>query len=360
MIHIDSGFSHYFNNVIHSFVAALYYEGIDDEDRLQSAMDFFPVHLQREQPDKCLRVMDDLYYWTKDNYMHELDDLHQLGLYRFLNFVQDYTNDIGRKEFSQIFYDGDAYNQMIDNIWESSDVAEIFGEEMSKQKFTDYLQDVSLIIESCFEDIDFITFPELLAANRNDGSDPQIINVLVDYYAEVLPQDIVASYKRRFDEHVAQGSSLFQIVGKLLDALAHMAEYDTLGTALSSGSEKSIQYILNPLFKMYLSDHADIHMAYEPSLAKANPDFVFQRNKEVVIVEVKLGSADIKHGIERQLTHYMKALRSKESYVLIVCQSDKQLASVEHCISDIQVESDLNIRQFIFNASSDKCAASSL
>lgn len=360
MIRIDSEFSHYFNSMIHSFVAALYYEGVDDEDRLASAMSFFPDHLRREQPEACLRVMDDLYYWTRDNYLHELDDFHQLGLYRFLNFIQEYEVDISDEEFSQIFYSGDAYNQMIDDIWESLDVAGIFGEKMSKQKLTQYLQDISLIIDSCFEDIDFITFPELLATNRDDGSDPRVVNALVDYYAEVLPQDIVARYKRRFDERVGEGLPLFQIVGELLDALAHMTEYDTLGTALSAASEKSIQYILNPLFKMFLLDYPDIHMTYEPSLAKANPDFVFQRNEEVVIVEVKLGKANIKRGVEKQLTHYMRALRSKESYMLIVCQTDKQLLSVESYISDIKVEPGLNIRPFIFNASSDKRSASIL
>lgn len=352
MIYIDSKYAKYYNHLIHSFLEALYFEGFGEEERIDSLDNFFPGYLIRDNTAQCLAVADDLYYWSQDDFLHKLDSMHQLALYNFLEFVAEYQQDMG--EAVAVFYQGEESQRFIDDLWESLDRDDIFNKKISKREFTNYVQDVYTMIDECFEDIDFITFPYLLGAyGRHNVENSQAIKSLIDSYGSLLPKDILDDYRREigFLQPDASGGELFSEVITLIKKVGCLITHGEVNSLVSTYSERDIHRVLRAMFDIALSHRQDIYLTHEFLAAGASIDFVFSRGGEAVPVEVKLASnGRLKHGIERQLVRYAGIIGVDRAIMIVVCQSESDIRKIDRLRENLGVTSHVAIELVAIDA----------
>lgn len=84
-----------FNEIIHNF---LYVDVFSDPDLDKGDFleEILPKYLFREQYKKALKVLDELYAWTNDKFIHQIGCFHELMLYYFLEKMDYIVNDIIR------------------------------------------------------------------------------------------------------------------------------------------------------------------------------------------------------------------------------------------------------------------------
>ena len=219
----NPAFAEYYNYKINDFLHAAYYDSLrealayDDCDIEDELVPFFSSsHLRREAPEKCLNIVSDLYSWSSDNLSHHLSYLHLFSLYSFLRYMQSLLDD--DENLRRIYYGGKDEEAAVDRAWEKYKNGSI--EEINtKEKLKNYLQDVYNMIDDCFEDIDFITFPEIIsdaiAKNKDVPMD------LVGDFADLLPQDILQHYREIHHE----GATFFDDVNEVLAQVQHNLKY---------------------------------------------------------------------------------------------------------------------------------------
>ncbi|MFG6319085.1 MAG: hypothetical protein K1W33_04370, partial [Clostridia bacterium] len=55
-----------------------FYDSSESQELIE---EYFPKHLCRENPKKCMEILNELQEWTLDNYLHELTCLHEYSLF---------------------------------------------------------------------------------------------------------------------------------------------------------------------------------------------------------------------------------------------------------------------------------------
>lgn len=86
MIVFQTSHQEMYNRIIHNFLDIEVFNGITD--LVDIAEEIVPTYLFREQYQKCLEVLKNLYYWTEDNFTHEMSAFHELMLYKFINYME--------------------------------------------------------------------------------------------------------------------------------------------------------------------------------------------------------------------------------------------------------------------------------
>ena len=321
----DSYFSDYLNKKIHIFVATEVElnGGFDDEMFTLSLESYFPAHLIREQKERCIEVFKDLMYWTNDSFMHEMTPFHELALYGFLVSLETERNS-DEEQFDSIYYD-DEDEKEIREIWNSikddNPFEDIF---QSVDELKEGLHDISVMLDYCFEDIDFITYPWLIGKlpGEENGVFPQEI---FDYFKDLLPADIRLKY-----ENMPTDNNLFSKIDDAVRFIAHGMTYFAWNKNFWNGTtplnESGVQRQLDVLFNMYFKGLGITDITREADIGTGKIDFKFYVNStEKALIEVKLGAANLSHGFTKQLAHYMNALQYKDGFYLIICFTKSDL-----------------------------------
>ena len=53
----------------------------------------YPKYLYREQYNKCIKILKELYQWTNDKFYHEMTAFHEIALNGFLEYMSDIQSD---------------------------------------------------------------------------------------------------------------------------------------------------------------------------------------------------------------------------------------------------------------------------
>lgn len=150
----------------------------DSEEVLEFLEDFFPSHLCREETQKCINVLHDLYEWTEDNYMHNLSSVHKHALSKifegYFNVKEDFENDRSKGERN-------IYKFSIKNI-EDYEPYEI--EVLRK------INDRSFYEEDLFDDLDFSYIEDIVHLYQTNKNAFRIMGVNLKNYLELMPKDI--------------------------------------------------------------------------------------------------------------------------------------------------------------------------
>lgn len=360
MIIFETEFAAYFNKKIHIFLEAeIFYDrsGMVLDDQLDL---FFPKHLIREQEKKCKVVMEDLFDWTGDEYPHRMTAFHEMGLWRFLDFMGDLRQDT--PEFDTIYYDKEDKAE-VNALWEELDIEAIFeGEMKNPDELGEYLHDITIMQSLCFEDADFLMLP-MLSCNRSDGNLAleKMLGIDFDYYKELLPKDIRAQYETQSTQPV-----LFNDILEMLNLISNRVTYHGLHKDFwrkdTPRSEPEIQPLLDSLFAMYFKSDERVDVSRETDTGTGKIDFKFYKNaKEKVLIEVKLGSnSHLEKGLKKQLIHYMDAINYSSAFYVVICHSQEDIAKVKKLHEKIKnYKCDKNIALYVLDVS-DKVVASRL
>ena len=327
MIVFNTEFAPYFNEKIHEFLLVEFFDDYKEDYILESLEWFFPKHLVREQKDKCASVLEDLFDWTGDEYWHTMTAFHEIGLYMFLDYMRDLRGDM--PEFDSIYYDEEDRNE-IKELWQKFDIEGMFEGSLKKpDDLGEFLHDIVTLQELCFDDADFLMVP-MLSNNYSigDHSLEEMLGIDLDYYKEILPNDIRARLEK------GQGSSLFNDIKQMLELISKRVSHNGLHKDFwqqgKPRTEPEVQPLLDSLFAMYFKSDEHVDISREVDTGTGKIDFKFYRNaKEKVLVEVKFGgSTHLESGLEKQLVHYMEAISYREAFYLVICHTEKDTAAV--------------------------------
>lgn len=355
MIIFTTEFAEYFNKKIHDFLRVHYIDDRDEDESSDFVEWLLPTYLIREQKEKCTTTFEELYEWTGDKYWHSMTAFHEVCLYHFLDYIHSLRDDM--PEFDSIYY-GEEDKREIEALWNRFNINELFeGAIKSVEDLTELLHDIDTIRDHCFEDIDFFLLPEL-SNNRSIGDRvfEELMGINFDYYKELLPKDI-----RLQHELQATQSALVDDILEMLEFISDRISYRGLHKSFWHGNkpikEPEAQVLLDSLFATYLKDKG-LDISREVDLGTGKIDFKFYKNhKEKALVEVKLGAnlAVAEKGIEKQLPHYMDAVKYEDAFYLVICHSKDDSANVSKFFK--RYRSRGNIIPVIFDASKKTVAS---
>lgn len=329
MIAFDTEFIEYFNKKIHIFLEVDIFHD-DSGFSLESMLPgLFPKHLIREQEEKCKSVMEDLFDWTGDEYLHTMTAFHEVGLYHFLDYIRDLREDM--PEFDAIYYDNEEDRKDLQDLCDKLNVKEMFeGSIKNAHDLGDFLHDITTMQELCFEDADFDMLP-MLSNHRSVGdySLEEALGINFDYYREILPSDVRLRLEQK------RGSSLLEDVMWVLevieDLVAHRGLYKEFWTQSKPRNESEIQHLLDSYLSIHFKHDEHIDRSREVDTGNGKIDFKFYKAPtEKVLMEVKLASSSyLEKGLTKQLVAYMDSEDCNEAIYLVICYSGKELTKVK-------------------------------
>lgn len=331
----DINFSEYFNKKIHDFLATEFIEMRDPDDPYDSLNLFFPDYLLRHKKDKYLSIAEDLYHWSGDDFIHKLTPLHQRGLYSFLQHMESYRND-DRQQFDNIYYNDSTDIKAVKQEWNRLNKEEYEILSTTVKGFRRFIHDIGTMIDHCFEDIDFITFPYLLGNAPDEHRVPEVAD-LANYYSDLLPGDIANEYELLGRNK--NNSTLLNDVGTALDQIAHNTlyrdHYKLFWDKNIPLNEVNICIRLEPILFAYFQK-SGVEIDREVSTGTGRIDFRLRKNpEEVVLLEVKLGNSEsLQSSYTKQLVHYMDVEMCLNAYFIIVCRSKDELQKGERFIDN--------------------------
>lgn len=355
MIVFETEFIEYFNKKIHIFLEAeIFYD--DSGSSLDFLLpSFFPRHLVREQEKKCKAVMEDLFDWTGDRYLHTMTAFHETALYSFLDFMRDIRHDM--QDFDSIFYGKDDRAE-INALWRKLDINAMFeGTMKGVDDLVSFLHDIDTMQELCFEDVDFLMLPDL--SNYHGIGDymfEDLMGIDFDYYKEILPKDIRARHEKQMP-----APTLYSDIEKMLDFIADRITFRGLHKPFWNKNkplrESEAQVLLDSLFATYFKDSGYVDISREADIGTGKIDFKFYKDSmEMVLIEVKLGSRpNLEKGIKNQLVHYMKASKCNEAFYLVICHYKTDITRAER-LHKVH-EPGRRITPYIFDVSSKTVAS---
>lgn len=355
-------FAEYYNYKINDFLHTEYYDLLrealthDDCDIEDELVPFFgSSHLRREDPEKCLNIVSDLYNWSSDNLNHRLSYLHLFSLYNFLCYMDDLLDD--DENFRRIYYGGKDEEAAVDRAWEKYKNNSIEGIN-TKQKLKNYLQDIYNMIGDCFEDTDFITFPEIISDAISKNEDVSID--LVGDFVDLLPQDILQHYREIHHERTDLFNNINEVLADIQHNLKYCHEYKLLWVNNKPRKEKDVHNYLGAILSAcFRKDQIQIDREVDVGIGRV--DFRLLNNSlEKVLIEVKLASNDnLEAGLTKQLAQYMDASKCTQAYYLIFSFTDEDYERALKIIEKFQGSINRNIVVRVFDAR-QKLAASKL
>ena len=246
MIIFQTGHQELFNYIIHHFLKKeVFNEEMDLGDMIEILL---PKYLYREQYHKCVKAFNELYQWTEDSFYHEMCALHELLLYNFIEYMANLQREI--PEFNQLYIDEKGHF-LIDQAAQN-DLAESddFGYEDCKEIY----YDIVFYPDFLFIDTDFL-FIDKIYNTRKAGETfiEDILGINIDYYFELMPQDIQEQYKTR---HITLTSEVEAMLKYVEGRIQCGNLYKLFWENDTPVKEERIQLILENIMDAYFYDCA--------------------------------------------------------------------------------------------------------
>ena len=309
-----------YNYIIHDFLEIEIF-GIEDEEAISDmAESIYPKYLYREQYNKCIKILKELYQWTNDKFYHEMTAFHEIALNGFLEYMSDIQSDCPK--FKKLYFNKKLRKMIkkaaIDDMNEIDD-------DFNLKDLEDMYYDINSYADNLFIDMDFL-FLDLIYNNHKMGSTliEDKLGINLDYYFEILPLDIQKQYKTK---HITLSGE----ISSLLDYIENRIHNGNLNQLFwvdnRPVNEERIHLILENIMDAYFHNK-DIEITREALVGNGKVDFSLLKNdneKEKILIEVKrANSSYLKKGYENQLTKYMYASNCKNAFYLIACFTDSE------------------------------------
>lgn len=197
-----------YNYIIHDFLKIEIF-GIEDEEAISDMAEcIYPKYLYREQYNKCIKILKELYQWTNDKFYHEMTAFHEIALNGFLEYMSDIQS--GCPKFKKLYFNK-KLRKMIKKA-AKDDMNEI-DDDFNLKDLEDMYYDINSYADNLFIDMDFL-FLDLIYNNHKMGSTliENKLGINLDYYFEILPLDIQKQYKTKHITLSGEISSLLDYI----------------------------------------------------------------------------------------------------------------------------------------------------
>lgn len=342
MIVFQTGHIKTFNYIVHHFLEVDIFYGeadieiVNDMSIADQIEDLLPKYLFREQYFKCLKVFKELFYWTEDEFYHQMSAFHELALYQFIDYMADLRKE-NIEKFDSAYFDKKCRSLI-------STAAKLDYQEDNSiplDEYEAYYYDVFGYPDIFFTDLDFQIIPQLY--NRRilrDISLENIMGINIDFYFEIMPMDIQHQYDTNHLTLTGEVSGML----KYIEDRIHSGDlYKLFWENEKPVREDRIQLIIENIMDAYFYNQ-EIDITREALLGNGQVDFKLYRNKhedEKILIEIKKANSPsyLKKGYEKQLTEYMLSSKYKNAFYLVACFTDEEYERVlrfirEHIYTD--------------------------
>ncbi|QJD84252.1 hypothetical protein [Cohnella herbarum] len=322
----------------------------------------FPEHKQEDQI-SAMQDLKTLHHYIRDRFPHDLSPFYEYVLYNVLYFVYDSSDDGFNLE--------DIISKHL-----SENIIRKFDDDTLK--ILRNIQTPYDVIGIIFEDIDFLDVGELFDIYKNQ---PEIVtkflNVDLDCYEELMPEDIKAEYRvikdnftaHSLDEVKKYNSNEFnevviEMVKYFKYAIEHQKGFELLNTSEGGVNEKKVQRLFQIIAKLFFKD-SDILVNSEVDLGRGCVDFYFSigKNKRALI-ELKLGKHQrYQDGIKYQLPTYLIVEDVDFGFFVLICYTAKEYEKSKELFKtakELSAEYKKDIRFEQINASGNYKSASEI
>jgi hypothetical protein len=358
MIDFSDGYSKEFKIIINNILDELFDFFMDvgsylHYDEIYATV--FPIHKQ-DNHDYGMNKLKTLHRNIRDDFPHQLTPLDEYVLYHVLYFVFDSSDD------------GYNLDCIISKQLTEELVAKIEDRDtvrLLRNTHTPY--DVIGII---FEDVDFLEVGKIFEIYKeNPGVVTEFFHIDLDYYKELMPDDIRAEYEyikqsitstSKDKQYEEVSTNVFKkIVINMVQKFKHMVEHKKghaiLNTSDGTVNEKGVQVLFNIIANLYL-ENTNVLVNSEVDTGRGSVDFYFSVGKEHrALIELKLGNHNrYTDGVNYQLPTYLKAEDAEFGVFVLICYSKKQYDESKmlfETASDLSKEYDKDIRFQRVNAS---------
>ena len=215
-IHIET-----YNYIIHHFLQLEIFEDLETIDKMDDMNigdrieNLLPKYLFREQYQNCVKVYRQLFYWTADDFYHQMEVFHELVLYQFIDYMADLRNNIDN--FDELYFDEKCHS-LIRGSAEADYKEDI--DNIPLQEVIEFYYDVFYYPDALFTDRDFKVI--LILYNRRvsgDSSFEHYLGINIDFYFDILSLDLLSTpmSKTMFivDELLPQGVNVLSGAAKI-------------------------------------------------------------------------------------------------------------------------------------------------
>lgn len=146
---------------------------------MQTEMEgYFPDYFIRENPRLCIDVLLDLASWTRDDFMHKMNVVHEYALHQILWHETSYWKEEG-EEGEVLLRTMFAYPEM-DKVPPSE---RDYFDQMAEEGF-------DAIVDLLFRDTDFLAVDQISSWELVNSPVNQMMGVDVEYLVPLMPRDV--------------------------------------------------------------------------------------------------------------------------------------------------------------------------
>ncbi len=313
-----------------------FYDSSESQELIE---EYFPKHLCRENPKKCMEILNELQEWTLDNYLHELTCLHEYSLFKIFNFYFDFLEEM-EKDIGKC--NKNRFN--INNI-------EMYEEE--EKSIIELLNDRVFYEEELFEDWDFLQIEEITSLYQTDLQRFNFIGVDISYYLELMPKDIRKEVEKSLE---IQKNKDEEIIVKRIKNAIKLRERNP--TRLFEMSEDELSDDIRDMIYMQLEEdkmiiEREARGGYSNKKVGEN-DFYIYKVENDNIKQIALGENKIWNNFERQVKQLIGYMNENIMFgFTIVFNKTQELSKVREkqieILEKLKNDKKLNIENIIDN-----------
>lgn len=295
----------------------------------------FPLHKQDEEDreNQGLAFLKKLHREIIDNFSHEFSPLKEYVLYHILLFAHEGSEGT--------FLLSDTIQKSI----KKRETGSLDNDELSVLNSIDTPKD---LIGICFEDLDFLEIEKIFVIYKtNPKFVTDFLHVDLEYYKDLLPEDILSEYNQIQEYLNSEETSIKQdtdinavtktinskdefykkvdfLITKFKHFIEHQKGYTLFNNKMGQAKEKQVQVAFNMMARLILQEFG-IVISPEVDTGRGTVDFQFSKGTDFqALIELKLGSHErYKDGLTYQLPTYLLAEQVNYGFFVLVCYTQE-------------------------------------
>lgn len=178
--------------------------------------DYFPEYFIRENPRLCIDTLLDLASWTRDDFLHRTNVVHDYALFHILWHETSCWKGMGEE--------GET---LLRNMLSYPEIDKV---PQSEREYFDWMMEEGFeaIVDLLFRDTDFLSVDQISSWELTNSPIGQMMGVDIEYLAPLLPRDVREQIGRIYgDNEVYQILSAVQSVISSLEGKPALLEKKT-------------------------------------------------------------------------------------------------------------------------------------
>jgi hypothetical protein len=335
----------------------------------------FPLHKQDEEDreNQGLAFLKKLHREIIDNFSHEFSPLKEYVLYHILLFVHEGS---------------EGTFLLSDTIQKSLMKRETSSLDEDELNVLNSIETAKDLIGVCFEDLDFLDVEEIFDIYKtNPKFVTDFLHVDLEYYKDLLPDDILSEYnqiqeylnteekstKQDTDVKVVKETinikdDFYKKVDYLIATFKHYIEHKKghilFNNKMGQAKEKQVQVAFGMMANLALQE-SGIVISPEVDTGRGTVDFQLSKGADFqALIELKLGNhGRYKDGLTYQLPTYLLTEQVDYGFFVLICYTQEiyeEAKSLHHKAEELSQKYNRKIRFERIDASGTLDSASKI